>query len=137
MATEIEQQHEAQTEQSNSDGPRRSEQGRIALANAKKAVKLFDAIMNFEIETNQQRAVVRELMEKHAAAMNRKLMGLAAAEGEDFASINKRLTKENNRLDNMLEGKEALFSKVREAANAVIADFKEIIVQVHEMEEGG
>lgn len=108
-----------------------------ALAKVKGTLKLYGIITGFDEQSDHQRAVVRDLMVKHAKAMEMKLAGVKPAEGEDFESITKLLKKENNRLDSMLEGKESLFGKTRVAAEEAIKALQAIVDDVKRMEEAG
>lgn len=108
-----------------------------ALASTKAAIKLYSSITGFDSQSDQQRAVVRDLMEKQRVAMERKLSGVKVEEGEDFDTISKQLKKENNKLDTLLEGKEALFGKTCVAAEEAIKILNAIIAEVKTMEEAG
>ncbi|WP_137887625.1 hypothetical protein [Pseudomonas sp. 2FE] len=115
----------------------RSKAGSEALSSAKNAAKLFECITGFDDMSAKQRTVVRDLLTKQSAALELKLQGGKAPEGEDFDSIAKQLRRENNRLDTLLEGKEALFGKARKAAEDAIVKMKLVINDIKQLEEEG
>jgi len=86
------------------------------LQTCKDVVKLFEAISNHDELSSNQRALVRSLVDKQSVALDRKLNGLSCEEGESFESLSKVLRKENNRLDALLEGKEAMFKRFHDAS---------------------
>ena len=94
-------------------------------------------ITGFDEQSDRQRSVVRDLMSKHTQAMEFKLQGQKAPEGEDFDSIAKQLRRENNRLDTLLEGKEILFGKARKAAETAIENMQSVIIEINRLEEEG
>lgn len=117
--------------------PGKLEVGPKALASAKAAVKILGSITGFDEQSDSQRRVVRDLMSKHSQAMEFKLQGQKAPEGEDFDSIAKQLRRENNRLDTLLEGKEILFGKARKAAETAIENMQSVITEINRLEEEG
>ena len=117
--------------------PGKLEVGPKALASAKAVVKFLGSITGFDEQSDRQRSVVRDLMSKHTQAMEFKLQGQKAPEGEDFDSIAKQLRRENNRLDTLLEGKEILFGKARKAAETAIENMQSVIIEINRLEEEG
>lgn len=63
------------------------------------------------------------------------MLGIKPAEGEDFDSISKRLRKENNRMDAMLDGKDSLVTSTRKAIDAAIEALNQMKTRIIKMEE--
>lgn len=111
--------------------------GSDALSATKAAAKLFGNINGYDGQSETQRRVVRDLMAKQSAAMEQKLQGEKSPDGEDFDSISKLLRRENNRLDTLLEGKEALFKKAWDATQEAIQKLQDMSLEIKRMEEEG
>lgn len=115
----------------------RSEVGTEALSSLKVAVKIFESINGFDKKSANQRTVVRDLILKQSEVMELKLQGTKPPEGEDFDVIAKQLRRENNRLDTLLEGKESLFGKARNAVETAIEKMQNVITEINRLEEEG
>lgn len=103
----------------------------------KAAVKSFTSIQGFEQNAESQRSKVRELMAKQAACLEAKLSGEGPVEGEDFETVAKQLRKENNKLDAMLECKEGMFGKVRQAIENAVSELTAMVTALNQLEEEG
>ena len=105
------------------------------LQSGKAAVKLYESLIGFDKNAETQRATLRELLNKQSKAMENKMLGIKPAEGEDFDSISKRLRKENNRMDAMLDGKDSLVTSTRKAIDAAIEALNQMQTRIIKMEE--
>lgn len=115
----------------------KSELGSKCLASAKAAVKLFESINSFDVQSANQRTIVRDLITKQSESMEFKLQGNKPPEGYDFEVIAKQLRRENNRLDTLLEGKEALFEKSKKQAELAIECLQNVLTELYRLEEEG
>ncbi|MCY1306854.1 hypothetical protein D9M70_567380 [compost metagenome] len=100
-------------------------------------MKSFASIQGYDKDAEEQRLKVRALMAKQSACLEAKLHGQKAADGEDFESVAKKLRKENNKLDAMLEGKEGMYGKVRLAIENAIGELKKMADELKKLEEEG
>lgn len=116
-------------------GPPQKSALSVALnTTVREAVKLYETITSHDLISQNQRDLVRELINKQAVALDSKLAGVKPADGEDFDSLSKVLRKANNKLDTLLEGKEAMFKTAQAACDAAILNINAMKADLTKLE---